>query len=551
MNTPKTLTALVPAAALTCLTFAPVGAAQGIRVAGPDGAPQLHVPEDTPFRAVERPELAATPSRLPGGILAPPGYQGPVTSFGGAVDIDGDRIIIGAANDVYILDIALGALESNGLFAENTMSYPPNAVFDVAIEGDWAWVRFGAVVDNIQKDGHACWFQWDGSSWVLVTDSAATQGAPGEVVMHDDLAFLTLNDDSAPPGFEFVVLASASSSFAWAQTSLLVGELAVALSVGDDPAGSLCAMTTESTSTGARSVHAFRFDKSSFTFSDLGIVATGTAADGFGDALAVADGLVWVGTPLDDTGAVDGGKLELYFDDGVGGWGYGGVASSTQAGDQLGRKVVIDGDMLVVSERHADLLQYGVGGGLDVGAARVVRHDGLGTWDFTGEIVHANDQDYTTPDNFATSLALDGLTLAAGEVAGGVNWQFLPGTSQFATDLTPALAGFGGVAPSGQSKGLTYEGFPNAFTIEDARPLATTWLIIGLTAITAPFKTGVYYPSPDISLPFLSDVSGEAVLPYVWPDATGPFTLHGQFWVQDADAPAGWASTGGFTMRQD
>jgi len=184
---------------------------------------------------------------------------------------------------------------------------------------------------------------------------------------------------------------------------------------------------------------------------------------------------------------------------------------------------------------------------------RLLRHDGVGGWNFHNEIIHSFDQDYTNPDGFGTSIALDGLTMVAGEPdgAGFVSFYNLPTTSHHTDNVSPDLAGFNGVAPSGSHFGLTFDGFPNALEILNARPLATAFLVIGVSNLSANFKGGVLFPSPDFIQALPLDGSGSLLLPYFWSAPPGAFTIYAQYWVADVDGPVGFSATGGFTVRQD
>lgn len=76
-------------------------------------------------------------------------------------------------------------------------------------------------------------------------------------------------------------------------------------------------------------------------------------------------------------------------------------------------------------------------------------------------------------------------------------------------------------------------------------PSTTTWVIIGLSRIDAPFDGGTMYPSPDILVPVATDPSGEVLLPLPLssdPGACG-LTLHWQFMVQGDPGAAGAKQT--------
>jgi hypothetical protein len=99
----------------------------------------------------------------------------------------------------------------------------------------------------------------------------------------------------------------------------------------------------------------------------------------------------------------------------------------------------------------------------------------------------------------------------------------------------PKLAGQGKLEPLSQV----------AFTLSGVRPGSPCWLVLGGSAQDVPFKGGVLVPSADFAAgPFFTDALGTLVLSDTIPsDAASGQSVYGQFWVADAGAPFGAASS--------
>jgi hypothetical protein len=103
------------------------------------------------------------------------------------------------------------------------------------------------------------------------------------------------------------------------------------------------------------------------------------------------------------------------------------------------------------------------------------------------------------------------------------------------TSGTPVLAGDGGLE-GGDAVSLSLSG---------ALPNSIASLIVGFSALGAPFKGGTLVPHPDLIIPDLpTGPLGELTLTGVWPPGFPPgFSLFMQEWVVDAGGPAGLAAT--------
>ncbi len=89
-------------------------------------------------------------------------------------------------------------------------------------------------------------------------------------------------------------------------------------------------------------------------------------------------------------------------------------------------------------------------------------------------------------------------------------------------------------------------GQPIVLSLDDARSSSTAWLLIGLTALNAPFKGGVMVPKPDFIVSLPTGPLGALDIPATWPAGLpSGFSTCFQWWVQDAAGPAGFAAATG------
>jgi hypothetical protein len=112
-------------------------------------------------------------------------------------------------------------------------------------------------------------------------------------------------------------------------------------------------------------------------------------------------------------------------------------------------------------------------------------------------------------------------------------------------DLGQALAGTGGPAML-IGTGPLVAGSPTTLALLGALPGAQSFLVVGFSAINAPFKGGVLVPDADIILALPVDGSGQIVLPFNWPAGfPGGATLSYQSWIQDPNGPVQFAASNG------
>ncbi|HZM00425.1 MAG TPA: hypothetical protein VFD43_09255 [Planctomycetota bacterium] len=127
-----------------------------------------------------------------------------------------------------------------------------------------------------------------------------------------------------------------------------------------------------------------------------------------------------------------------------------------------------------------------------------------------------------------------------------VEFSFTP-ASGFAywTDLGQALGGALG-PPTLTGQGLLHAGMPVKLNVGNAAPQQPATLVLGLSALEAPFKGGVMVPQPDLIVPSLFTGAGALQLTATWPsNLPAGVQLWMQVWIADLTAPLGWSATNG------
>jgi hypothetical protein len=116
------------------------------------------------------------------------------------------------------------------------------------------------------------------------------------------------------------------------------------------------------------------------------------------------------------------------------------------------------------------------------------------------------------------------------------------------TDLGFALAGAGG-EPALKGTGTLLAGDPTALLLTGGKASSTAALIVGFSALNAPFKSGTLVPAANIVLAGLpTDVAGAFTLPFAWPGGLpAGFSLYFQMWIVDATAPRGCSASNGLS----
>lgn len=85
---------------------------------------------------------------------------------------------------------------------------------------------------------------------------------------------------------------------------------------------------------------------------------------------------------------------------------------------------------------------------------------------------------------------------------------------------------------------------PGTLALSSARPNATTFLVIGLSSLWAPFHGGTLLPAPDVVVPLPVDATGACTLPFTFPIGVPMGTnLWFQHWIPDPAGVKGFAAS--------
>ena len=77
----------------------------------------------------------------------------------------------------------------------------------------------------------------------------------------------------------------------------------------------------------------------------------------------------------------------------------------------------------------------------------------------------------------------------------------------------------------------------------------STWLVLGIDRIDAPFKQVLFVPAPDIVVPLSANADGEGSFGFEWPPGLpSGVSLYSQVWAQDATGPAGLTASQGWQL---
>jgi len=110
-------------------------------------------------------------------------------------------------------------------------------------------------------------------------------------------------------------------------------------------------------------------------------------------------------------------------------------------------------------------------------------------------------------------------------------------------DLGFAKAGVDG-PPQLSAKGPLSGNTQNTLSLAHAAPSAAATLVVGLSALNAPFKGGTLVPNPDVLVPLATDGSGAVSLPFTWPAVVPAGTnVFFQYWIQDAAASQSYSAS--------
>jgi len=145
-----------------------------------------------------------------------------------------------------------------------------------------------------------------------------------------------------------------------------------------------------------------------------------------------------------------------------------------------------------------------------------------------------------------TTLAIDnGTGFTTDEIRVGLSWSSVVpkdatwtnlGHGKLGSNGTPVLVGTGEISPHST----------NQLALTRDAPLATAYIVLGLSEVDLPFKGGTLVPSMDLLFPVPTDAEGAATLPFVWPNgAPAGTTFYLQVWTHDEHAVLGLSASNG------
>lgn len=112
-------------------------------------------------------------------------------------------------------------------------------------------------------------------------------------------------------------------------------------------------------------------------------------------------------------------------------------------------------------------------------------------------------------------------------------------------DLGMGLAGTHGV-PELTGSGALMPGTIVHLDLDNAREWSLAHLVVGMTAVLAPFKGGVLVPDSDLIVHLVTDGIGTISLSDTWPPGVpGDTSFFLQYWIVDPAGPKGYAATNG------
>lgn len=432
--------------------------------------------------------------------------------FGWSVAIDGDTLVAGSPSDETGTPGVPGAayvfVRSGSTWSlEARLEHPEGAEISgfgdqVAISGDTLVVATPADSAVTSFCGTAQVFVRSGGEWTHEAELVAAEAMPNDafgyqVGVWGDTAVLTsrLYDASAPFSEEGAAALFVRSGTSWTQEALLMADDTI-------------------------------------------------PNDRFGQAAALGDDLLVVGSWTVDVGGVTNTGAAYVFERSAGEWSQQAklVPADLAFQDHFGFEVAISGEAVVVSSNADDNA-----GGIDAGSAYVFSRSG-GSWVQHAKLLAADGR---PNDLFGTAVAIDGETVVAGSTSAdltampdaGAAYVFAVDGLDTWTDLGSGLAGAGGV-PAFTGTGTLVAGQPVTLALSNAAPSALAMLFTSFASTPAPFKGGTLVPLPvALMLPLATGPGGALNLGVpAWPAGVpSGLSLYFQYAIQDAGGAFGVA----------
>ena len=364
--------------------------------------------------------------------------------FGHDLDVDGDRMIVGAPGDLagtastYGVGAAVIYDRTASGWTETARLYPPalsvqRAGTSVALDGDRAVV--GAVAFN-NAEGAAYVYENQNGSWALTATlspptQTASQGFGYETALDGDRILVSAPGDAQAAGAVYVF---DLVSGAWTQTAKLTASTPAPgayLGLSLDTDGTTIVAGAPGTASYAGSAHVFQHNGTAWY--EYGLAASSPAAGSrFGHSVAVDGAWIAVGENERTDAQPRQGATYLFEQLGNPWIEQARLDGGTPVAERrYGYSVDLQGTRLAVGEIANTL-------GTEPGRVYLYDYDGS-AWTFDSDVQSSNG---TSGDVFGNAVVLDGSRLAVGAYYKRDGSEFNAGAAyvyEFATPSTPAF----------------------------------------------------------------------------------------------------------------
>ncbi len=141
--------------------------------------------------------------------------------------------------------------------------------------------------------------------------------------------------------------------------------------------------------------------------------------------------------------------------------------------------------------------------------------------------------------------ALPDLYEIAVGLVGDMNGDGVPDECDVWNDVGPALPGSAG-DPALVGDGSLLPNDLVTLSLTNAKPFASATLVVGFSAVNAPFKGGVLVPAINIVFGQTTDFFGGTTFGGLWPTGVpSGFVTYFQYWIADDAGPVGFAASNG------
>lgn len=296
--------------------------------------------------------------------------------FGAAVDVDGDRAVIGApiadgnaprSGAVYVFERTAGVWGPGTKIVAEDGGLNDDFGFSVSIEGDRILVGAERDDDLGEDSGAAYVFRYETGSWVLeqkifADDHAALWKLGRSVALSGDKALVgAWGASGAVPGAGAAYVFERSGT-TWAQEQKLVGAAGFFDFFGwvVDLSGDRAIVGTALGN--IRHALVFAYDGSAW---QLEASLQGVGFADYGETVAIEGDVALVGAANESSLGFAAGRAYVYARDGAGAWSIASEIESTEVEARAGTALAVDGDTVVVGVASGD------GADTDTGAVSI------------------------------------------------------------------------------------------------------------------------------------------------------------------------------------